>query len=137
MALDTLLSEQEGEERLIVDDETKNSINELAPGTIGDDNKIQINWQEFYAAVEEWSVDIDVSMTPDQLKDQKRSDLQDMLVVLAQNAQDLGPDAMQKVQEITNMLMQDAAPLVKPMAGAALPAPMPMAGPAQLPPPGQ
>lgn len=147
VALDTLLSEQEGVDRIIVDDETKDAINRVAlnnwmkknPGAdpaafvepIGDDNKIEIDWQRFYEAIEEWSVDIDVSLTPDELKDQKRSDLQDMLVVLAQNAQELGPEAVQKVKEITDMLMEDQAPLVGALGNTPLPpaqqvtAPMP------------
>lgn len=111
VALDTLLSEQSGEDDLIVDDETKNQINAVSPGAIGADNKIRMVWADFYAAIEEWSIDVDVSLSPDELKDQKRGDLQDMLVVLAQNAQDI-PGAPEKIQEITNMLLEDKAPLL-------------------------
>jgi hypothetical protein len=130
VALDTLLSEQEGQDNIIVDDDTKNAINDLAPGTIGADNKINMDWERFYAAIEEWSVDIEVSLSQDQINDKKRADLQDMLVVLAQNAQELGPMAVQKVQEITNMLLQDQVPLAgtmapAPMAPAQMAAPMP------------
>jgi hypothetical protein len=128
VALDTLLSEQEGQDSIIVDDDTKNSINDLAPGTIGADNKITIEWERFYAAIEEWSVDIEVSLSQDQINDKKRADLQDMLVVLAQNAQELGPVAVQKVEEITNMLLQDQVPLAGTMAPAQ-PAPAQMAAP--------
>jgi hypothetical protein len=101
---------------------------------IGDDNKIEVNWERFYQAIEEWSVTIDVSLTPDQLKDEKRSDLQDMLTVLAQNAQNI-PGAQQKIEELTNMLMQDAAPLVAAGSSGNVPpahqvtAPMPAAAP--------
>ena len=130
VALDTTLSEQEGEEMLIVDDETKNAINQLVPGAIGDDNKIKMVWQEFYAAIEEWSVEVTVSLSKDELDDKKRGDLQDMLVVLAQNADALGPEAQQKVKEITDMLMQDNAPLVKPMSlTTPTPAALPMGAP--------
>lgn len=129
VAIDTLLCEQEGTDRIIVDDETKNSINQVSPGAIGDDNKIEINWPRFYAAIEEWNIDIDVSLSPDELKDEKRKDLQDMLVVLAQNAQELGPEAIQKVKEITDMLMQDSAPLIKPLS---LGAPAANVPPAQM-----
>jgi hypothetical protein len=138
VALDTLISEQEGEQSLIVDDATKNSINRLAPGTIGDDHKILMNWEEFYlgkptvdeagqpvlgadgepqreGGIEDWSIDIEVSVSKDQLKDKQRADLQDMLVVLAQNADVLGPEAKQKVQEITDMLMEDLTPDTKPI----------------------
>lgn len=135
VALDTLLSEQSGEEKIIVDDECKNAINELSPGLIGDDNKILINWENFYAGIEEWSVEVTVSLSKDELDDKKRGDLQDMLVVLAQNAEALGPEAQQRVKEITDMLMQDKAPLVKPISLAPTapvqPGIPPVAGPPQ------
>jgi hypothetical protein len=115
VALDTLLSEQTGEDWLIVDDETKDQINQIEPGAVGPSNKIGMNWERFYAGIEEWSVEIDVSLSPDELEDQKHADLQDLLVVLAQNAQDLGPAAVEKVREITDMLLKDKAPLIKPM----------------------
>lgn len=115
VALDTLISEQEGQTKIIVDDETKNAINNLRAGTIGDDNKIGMDWQRFYAAIEEWSVEITVSLSKDEMEAKKRGDLQDMLVVLAQNAEALGPEAQQKVQEITDMLMQDITPDVAPI----------------------
>jgi hypothetical protein len=116
VALDTIISEKTGTEMLILDDEAMDKINQIAPGTVGEDHKIEINWQEFYEKIEEWKVDVDVSLSPDELKDQKRADLQDMLVVLAQNAQTLGPGAMQKVQEITDMLLQDKVPSMKTMS---------------------
>jgi hypothetical protein len=129
VALDTLVSEQEGEQTLIVDDETMKAINLLAPGTIGDDHKILMNWEDFYlgkadpanpdaprvGGIEDWSIDIEVSVSKDQMKDKQRQDLQDMMVVLAQNADALGPETKQKVQEITDMLMADLAPDVKPL----------------------
>lgn len=132
VALDTLLSEQSGTTRLIVDDDTKNAINAIVPGAIGDDNKIEMNWERFYKAIEEWSVKITVSLSKDQLDEKKRGDLQDMLVVLAQNAAELGPEAAQKVKEITDMLMQDKAPLIKPLSlmptAPAMSMPMPPPG---------
>lgn len=147
VALDVMLSEQEGKDRIIVDDDTKLAINQLSPGAVGDDNKIEIDWNRFYQAIEKWTVDISVSVSPDELKDEKRKDLQDLLVVLGQNAQELGPEAVQKVKEITDMLMSDAAPLIKPINATAptpaLAAPgaqadIPqMPGPAPTPPPGQ
>lgn len=139
VALDTLLSEQSGIEKIIVDDDTMNAINQIEPGAIGDDHKIQMDWDKFYAAIEEWHVDIDVSLSQDQLDDKKRGDLQDMLVVLAQNAAELGPEAAQKVKEITDMLMQETTPLVKPLS-LAQPAPAqmvstPMPAPGAMPAP--
>lgn len=129
VALDTLLSEQEGKTKIIVDDETKNAINNLRAGTIGDDNKIGMDWARFYAAIEEWSVEITVSLSKDEMETKKRGDLQDMLVVLAQNAEALGPEAQQKVQEITDMLMQDITPDVKPITVGSQAPPTPPAAP--------
>lgn len=135
VALDTLLSEQEGEDDLIVDDETKNAINAIAPGTIGDDNKIHIVWADFYAAIEDWSVDIDVSLSKDELEEKKRGDAQDMLTVLGQNAQILGPSAVAKVDKISDELMSDMTPVA---AKAATLAPQQPAMPApQQPTPAQ
>ena len=129
VGLDTIVSESEGDEILIVDDETMQAINRIAPGTIGDDHKFMINWEDFYlgkldpenpeaprvGGIERWSIDIEVSVSKDQMKDKQRQDLQDMMVVLAQNADALGPETKQKVQEITDMLMADLAPDVKPI----------------------
>jgi hypothetical protein len=149
VALDTLLSEQTGDDTLIVDDVTKNAINTLAqqdfkpvpdPQTgqptsfvppIGADNKMQMVWEDFYAAIEEWSVEISVSISKDEMEEKKRGDLQDMLVVLAQNAAELGPGAVAKVQEITDMLMQDIAPDVAPLPITGAPPPPPPTGPGQ------
>jgi hypothetical protein len=169
-ALDTVICEQEGEQTLIVDDETMNAINNLASSQfvpqpdpndpsgqtmtqftppIGDDHKILLNWEDFYlgkltdpndpnsqreGGIEEWSIDIEVSVSKDQMKDKQRQDLQDMMVVLAQNASELGPQTQQKVQEITDMLMQDLAPDVKPLttpAGPPQPAQPPTPGAGQ------
>lgn len=136
VALDTLLSEQTGEDPIIVDDDTKNAINDLMESKfvpsqqqpqfvppIGDDNTVMMTWDDFYAAIHDWSIDVDVSLSPDQLKDQKRQDLQDMLTVLAQNSQNI-PNAPQKINELTEVLMQDATPVVAS-------SPMPATAPAQ------
>lgn len=111
VALDTLLSEQEGEDDIIVDDDTKNQINEISPGAIGDDNKIHINWQRFYQAIEDWSVEITVSVSSDEMKDEKRADLQDAMTTLAQMAPVLGPDAVNKVKELSDLFIQDTVPM--------------------------
>lgn len=118
VALDTLFCEQEGEDEIIVDDEIKNAINQLEPGFIGEDNTFTMNWEEFYAAVKEWSVEISVSMSKDELDEKKRADLQDMLVVIGQNIDKLGPEAQQKFTQLTNMLMQDKVPSLSAIAPA-------------------
>lgn len=119
VALDTYISEQtsEPDERaddvLILDDETKNAINRIVPETVGTDNALPINWNEYYAGIKSWSVEIELSISKDELEDKKRADLQDTLTVLGQNAQVLGPGAVQKVQEITDMLLEKTVPEAK------------------------
>jgi hypothetical protein len=129
VALDTLICEQEGEDDLIVDDDTKNAINEVSPGAVGDDNTVHMNWADFYAGIKQWSVEVSASISKDELKDKERGDLQDMLVVLGQNAQELGPTAVQKVQEITEMLMKDKAPLAAKAPAPATPPALPTVTP--------
>lgn len=137
-ALDLILSEQEGTDNIIVDDETKNAINQLAPGAIGDDNVFVMNWRDFYDAIQTMQVKVQVSLSKDELDEKKRADIQDMLVVLGQNAQTI-PGAAEKVAELTNILLEDKAPLLSPMQPmgampAALPAgPAPVAEPAPQP----
>lgn len=148
VGLDTVLCEQEGTDKLIVDDETKNAINQLEAGFIGEDNKVEMNWDSFYrgdpdpedptgqtltGGIEEWSVEISVSVSKDEMDEKKRGDLQDMLVVLAQNAKD-NPGAAQKVQEITDMLLKDKAPLVKPVGNTMPSVVTPVATPDVAPP---
>lgn len=144
-ALDTILSEQTGDDILIVDDETKNKINHIAeqefmasvgmdPMTgmplaefvppVGENNEMAINWEELYESIRKMSIVVDVSLSPDELKEKKHADLQDMLVVLAQNAQTI-PGAPEMVAQITNMLLQDKSPTVKPMQPQ-MPMPMPV-----------
>ena len=84
-----------------------------------------MNWDRFYEGIEEWTVEIEVSMSQDQINDKKRADIQDMMVVLAQNAQDI-PGAAELVQKLANMLLQDQVPL------AGTTPVMPQAAPAQL-----
>ena len=110
VALDTYICEQEGEEDIVVDDETKNAINRLTPGAVGDDNSIHINWGEFYDSIKTWSVDIELSIGKDELDEKRRADLQDTLTVLVQNAEVLGPETVEKVKKIIDMLLEQSAP---------------------------
>lgn len=114
-SLDAIFSEQlDREQFIIVDDETKHAMNQRVPGFVGEDNKVLVRWGWLYSKIEEWSVEIDQSISKDELDEKKRADLQDMQVVLAQNAQYL-PGAAQKVGQITDTLLQEKAPLIGPM----------------------
>jgi hypothetical protein len=138
-ALDLFISEQVGETPLIVDDKCKNAINQIARGefdkahpvdpmtgmpavdpatgmppqyvpTIGDDNVININWADFYAGIKTWTVDIDLSMSGDQLEEKKRGDLQDMLTVSSQTADPNDPVARSRKMALEDELLKDVAP---------------------------
>lgn len=116
VALDTYVSEQSGTQDLLLDDEAKNAINRLQPNAVGDDNMISINWEEYYEGIKSWSVEIELSIGKKELEKERRADLQDTLTVLAQNAEAIGPEAMVKVREITDMLLEETVPASKRMA---------------------
>lgn len=109
-ALDAFVSEQVGETPLIVDDKCKNAINQIVPNTIGDDNVINIEWASFYEGIKTWTVDIDLSMSGDELEEKKRGDLQDMLTVSSQTADPNDPVAAQRKMALEDELLKDVAP---------------------------
>lgn len=109
-ALDTYLCEKSGEEMVIVDDETRHSINEIVPGMVGEDNRMYMDWDALYDSIEEWSVEVDVSMSKDELKDQELSDIQDLIVMLGQTA-DGDPRRAALVDQLSNMLIREKVPL--------------------------
>lgn len=129
VALDTYISEQSGDVKIIVDDEAKNAINRIAPDSIGDDNTIGIIWEEFYDSIKKWKVEIELSMGKDELDEKQRGDLQDTLTVLAQNSENLGPEVQVKIKEITDMLLEKTVPQSKRMSITP-----PIAAPIPLPP---
>ena len=154
-ALDLFVSEQVGETPLIVDDKCKNAINQLAQGefdkahpadpvtgmpapdpmtgqapqftpTIGDDNIINIEWAKFYEGIKTWTVDIDLSMSGDELEEKKRADVQDMLTVMSQTADPNDPVARQRKIALEDELLKNVAPDVAKQTESA-PQPQPMA----------
>lgn len=109
-ALDLFISEQVGETPLIVDDKCKNAINQIFPGTIGDDNIIHINWEDFYAGIHTMTVDIDLSMSQNDMDEKKRSDLQDQLTVMSQTANPNDPNAQARIKAVEDELLEQNAP---------------------------
>lgn len=133
-ALDLFVSEQVGETPLIVDDKCKNAINQIVPGTIGDDNIIKINWADFYDGIKTWTVDIDLSMSGDELEEKKRGDLQDMLTVSSQTSDPNDPVARTRKMALEDELLKDVAPDVAKATESAPQPAMAPAQPEQLPP---
>jgi hypothetical protein len=159
-ALDLFVSEQVGETPIIVDDKCKNAINQLAQGEfdkmhpkdpmtgmaapdpmtgmpaqfkppVGDDNSIVINWADFYAGIKTWTIDIDLSMSGDELEDKKRADVQDMLTVMSQTANPNDPAAMQRKATLEDELLRQVVPdVAKQNEGVQQPQPQ---GPPEMP----
>lgn len=115
-ALDLYLSEKIGESPLIIDDEAKNAINRIKPPIdgvpfVGEDNTININWEELYDRIQTWTISVDLSIRRDQLADKKRADMQDIFTVTKQTAGD-DPVANVTANEIGKALVQDSMPEV-------------------------
>jgi hypothetical protein len=162
-ALDLFICEQVGETPLIVDDKCKNAINQLAKGqfdkanpvdpmtgmppvdpmtgapaqfvpTIGDDNVIMINWADFYEGIKTWTVDIDLSMSGDELEEKKRGDIQDMLTVQSQTSDPNDPVARQRKMALEDELLKDVVPDVAKQTENMAQQPQATPAPEQLPP---
>lgn len=146
-ALDLYVSEQTGETGLIVDDKCKDAINKFAekkhletvqmdPMTgmpmvpfnppIGDDNTLTVNWEEFYENIQTWTVDIDLSMSKDNLDEKKRADVQDMLTVMSQTADPADPKAMDRKAQLEDELIRETLPEMARSAGPQTPQQPPM-----------
>ena len=83
--------------------------------------------------IEDWSIELTVSVSKDELADKKRGDTQDALTVVAQNAAVLGPGAVAAADTLTNALVQDLVPGTKPIQMAPPSAAVPGSAPAPLP----
>lgn len=143
VALDTFIAEQTiennidpatgeripNETTLVVDDECKNAINRISEQQfkptpeqpeflppIGDDNKITVDWNEFYDSVETWTVEIELSIGKQEMEEKQRADLQDTLVTLLQNDDGTDPELRQKIKLILDMLLEKSVPGAKRLA---------------------
>lgn len=125
------------EEELIIDDEAKNAINNLFESQfvpepdqmrdptgqlgimtefkppVGDDNKFTIDWNDFYDAIETMSVEVELSISEDDLEQKKREDVQDALTVMEQNDKGDNPAKTARIDQLEERLVQDAVPDAK------------------------
>lgn len=115
-ALDLYVSEQQGEGVIILDDTAKDIINGLQPNAVGPDNQYELNWDQFYAAIQTWTVDIDLSMGKKQENQQDVQTLQDELTVLRQTSNPNDPVAQDNANKLENVLLQKTAPEISNMA---------------------
>ena len=123
-ALDLYISEQQGEGTIIIDDQAKDTINNLQPvdpqtgqpiPKVGPDNEYNLNWDDFYDAIQTWTVDIDLSMGTKQANQQDVQTLQDELVTLRQNSNPNDPVAQDNANKLENVLIQKTAPEISNM----------------------
>lgn len=114
-ALDLYISEQQGEGTLIIDDICKDLINNIMPGTVGPDNEYALNWDDFYEAIQTWTVDINFSMGQKAQNKDDIANLQDELTVLRQTAQPGDPVAAANANKIEQVLLQKTAPEIANM----------------------
>lgn len=169
VALDTFIAEQiiennvdpetgekiPNESNLTLDDEAKNAINRIAEQQfkptpeqpeflppVGDDNKITVDWNDFYDSIETWTVEIELSIGKQEMEEKQRADLQDTLVTLLQNDDGSDPELRQRAKMIMDMILEKSVPQAKRMAiappvalptgdpqmGITPPAPAPVAG---------
>jgi len=143
VALDTFVAEQLSDDdddpnldTLVLDDEAKNAINRIHQADylgkggnpeeyvpfIGDDNTMQMNWNEYYDDVKTWKIEIELGMGKDEMEEKKRQDLQDMLTTLLQNSDPNDTENQTKIKEIRDRLLEDAVPESKRMSTTPTPA---------------
>jgi hypothetical protein len=137
-ALDLYISEQAGEGVIILDDTAKDIINGIQPGAIGPDNEYALNWDDFYEAIQTWTVDIDLSMGKKQEDKDDIATLQDELTVLRQTSNPNDPVAQDNANKLENVLLQKTAPEISNMANPpSFPQPQQGAPQGPMPPPVQ
>jgi len=126
-ALDLYISEQQGDGTIIIDDVAKDIINGLQPidpatgqptPVVGPDNEYNLNWDDFYEAIQTWTVDIDLSMGTKAANQQDVATLQDELTVLRQTSNPNDPTAMANANKIEQVLLQKTAPEISNMPDA-------------------
>lgn len=124
-ALDLYISEQQGEGTIIIDDTAKDIINNLQPTDpqtgkpipkVGPNNEYNINWDDFYEAIQTWTVDIDLSMGQKAANKDDVAQLQDELTVLRQTSNPNDPVAQDNANKIEQVLLQKTAPEISNMA---------------------
>lgn len=111
--LDLLLSEQEGEGVIYVDDITREDILRLRPDAFPDPtapNALSVNWNELYEYIQEIDVTVDTTMSKQDWTDEKRGDLQDAVTVMSQTTNPNDPAAMARKSLVEDKLLDETAP---------------------------
>lgn len=112
-AFDLYVSQQDGEDVLYVDDETKKDIEAVTPGLFTDPNNpnaLAVNWNDYYDFIKKIDVTVDTTISKDEFTDQKRADLQDALTVMKQTQDPNDPAAAAKASVVEDEFLAEAAP---------------------------
>ena len=149
-ALDLYVSEQTGDDVIILDDEAKDKINDLAeskfvpqvdPMTgmptqfvppVGDNNELNINWEEFYDSIKKWTVEIDLSMGKEQMEAQTRADLQDAVTVASQTTDPSDVEGIARKRALEDKLFEKMVPDLNAETEVPQAAPVPPMGGGQM-----
>lgn len=112
-ALDLLLSEQEGDTMIYVDDATREDILRLRPDAFQDPlnpNALKVNWNQLYDYIQKIDVSIDTTMSKQDWTNEKRADLQDAVTVMSQTTDPNDPEAMARKKLVEDKLLDETAP---------------------------
>ena len=137
--LDLIISEQDGEGVIYVDDDTKKNIMLKNPNAFPDPaypNGLKVVWKDLYDHIKKISVSVDTTMSKQDWSDAKRGDLQDEVTVLAQTTDPNDPNAVAKKNMVQDKLLTETAPELAPALDAIPPA-APAQPQAELTPPAQ
>lgn len=112
-ALDLLLSEQDGDDVIYVDDDTRNDILRLNPDAFPDSanpNGLKLNWNKLYDYVKKIDVSVDTTMSKQEWTDKERADLQDAVTTLSQTTDPNDPGAVAKKKIVEDEYLEQTAP---------------------------
>lgn len=111
--VDLLLSEQDGESVIYVDDITRAAVLKLNPNAFPDPknpNALTVKWNELYDYIEEIDVTVDTTMSEQEWTDNERGDLQDAVTVLSQTADPNDPAQVAKKNMVEDKYLEETAP---------------------------
>jgi hypothetical protein len=112
-ALDLLLSEQDGDDVIYVNDQTREDILRLKPDAFPDEanpNGLKLNWNQLYDYIKKIDVSVDTTMSKQEWTDEKRKDMQDAVTVLSQTTDPNDPEGMAKKKLVEDKLLEETAP---------------------------
>lgn len=112
-ALDLMLSEQDGDDIIYVDDTTREDLLRINPNAFPDKlnpNGLSVNWNQLYDYIKKIDITIDTTMSKQEWTDEKRGDLQDAVTVLSQTTDPNDPGAVAKKKIVEDKLIDETAP---------------------------